>query len=134
MRREFQLPPDDLEYLEASGYAWETIVAGNLKWLLIHAYPVPVGYNVATATVALRLPPAYADEQIDMVYFYPHLCLKSGGVIRALSPLQIDGKNFQQWSRHRTPANPWRMGLDNIASHMLQVNSWLDREMLRNAA
>jgi hypothetical protein len=134
MRREFQLPPEDLEYLEASGYAWEAIVVGNVKWLLIHAYPIPHGYNVSTATVALRLPPAYPDEQIDMVYFSPAIALTSGRGIGALSIQQIEGKNFQQWSRHRTGTNPWRIGLDNIGSHMLQVKSWLDRELQKQAA
>ena len=134
MRREFQLPPEDLEYLEASGYAWDAIVVGNVKWLILYAYPIPHGYNVTTAIVALRLPPAYPDEQIDMVNFHPALSLVSGGAIRALSMHVIDGKNFQQWSRHRTPANPWRIGLDNLGTHMLQVNSWLDRELQKRAA
>jgi Prokaryotic E2 family E len=134
MRREFQLPPEDLEYLQASGYAWEAVVANQVNWLIIYAYPIPAGYNVGTATIALRLPPAYPDEQIDMVHFNPPLALMSGRAIGALTIHTIDGKNFQQWSRHRTKANPWRMGLDNIGTHLLQVNSWLGRELQQRAA
>lgn len=134
MRREFQLPPEDLEYLQASGYAWEAIIANQVKWLVIYAYPIPAGYNVRTATVALRLPPSYSDEQIDMVYFNPPLALTSGRTIGALSIQKIDNKDFQQWSRHRTTTNPWRMGLDNVGTHMLQVNSWLGRELQKKAA
>ena len=134
MRQDFQLPPEDLEYLQASGYAWEAIVASQVKWLIIYAYPVPAGYNVREAAVALRLPPSYPDEQIDMANFNPPLALASGHAIGALSIQVIDSKNFQQWSRHRTPVNPWRMGLDNVGTHMLQVNSWLERELQKKAA
>jgi hypothetical protein len=41
----------------------------------------------------------------------------------------LDGKQFQQWSRHRTGANPWRPGLDNVCTHLLLVNSWLEKEL-----
>jgi hypothetical protein len=105
-----------------------------VNWLIIYAYPIPDGYNVRTAMIALRLPPSYPDEQIDMVNFHPPLALTSGGAIGALSTHTIDGKNFQQWSRHRTKANPWRIGLDNVGTHMLQVNSWLLRELQKKAA
>ena len=64
-----------------------------------------------------------------MVYFYPALALTSGTAIKQLTPSQIDGKQYQQWSRHRTSANPWRPGLDNICTHLLQVDSWLEREL-----
>jgi hypothetical protein len=66
-----------------------------------------------------------------MVYFYPALALTSGKPIPQLTPTAIDGKQYQQWSRHRTAANPWRAGLDNVCTHLLQVNSWLDRELRR---
>ena len=64
-----------------------------------------------------------------MVYFSPALALTSGRAIRQLSPLTIDGKSYQQWSRHRTPENPWRIGLDNVGTHLLQTDDWLQREL-----
>jgi hypothetical protein len=134
MRREFQLPPEDEDCLNANGYAWEAIIENNTKWLIIHAYPIPAGYNVRTAILALRIPPSYPDDQIDMVYFNPALALLSGRGIGALSMTTIDAKPFQQWSRHRTAANPWRMGLDNVGTHLLQVASWLARELQKAAA
>jgi len=77
----------------------------------------------------LRIPPSYPDDQIDMVYFYPALALTSGKAIGQLSPLAFDGKQYQQWSRHRTAQNPWRPNLDNVCTHLLQVNNWLEREL-----
>lgn len=129
MRRQFQLGEEDVEGLAARGLAWEAIVEGNTKWLILPEYSIPAGYNHQTASVALRIKPSYPDDDIDMVYFYPPLALTSGKTIKQLTPSQIDGKQYQQWSRHRTSANPWRPGLDNVCTHLLQVDSWLEREL-----
>jgi hypothetical protein len=133
MRRQFQLPEEDEEGLAARGLNWESVIENqgnqNAKFLIFPQYRIPQGYNHGIVGVALRIPPAYPDEQIDMVYFQPALALANGKTILNLSPLLIDGKQYQQWSRHRTPANPWRNGLDNICTHLLQVDSWLEREL-----
>jgi hypothetical protein len=49
-------------------------------------------------------------------------------VRRVSRPLAFANKRYQQWSRHRTAQNPWRPGLDNVCTHLLQVNNWLERE------
>lgn len=129
MRRQFQLSEEDEQSLAALGLEWEAVIEATTKWLIIHGYPVPEGYNCRQASAALRISPSYPDDQIDMVYFSPPLALASGRAIRQLTPLVIDGKPFQQWSRHRTAQNPWRPGLDNVSTHLLQVNNWLGREL-----
>lgn len=129
LRRAFQLPEEDVEGLDARGFRWETVVEGSTKWLIVSAYPLPAGYNHGNADLALRIPPSYPDDQIDMVYFAPALALVSGKAVRQLSLTQVDGKSYQQWSRHRTPQNPWRPGLDSICTHLLQVDTWLTREL-----
>jgi hypothetical protein len=129
MRRAFQLGEEDVECLAARGLGWEALIEAASKWVIVHGYPVPEGYNHRVADVALRIPPSYPDGDIDMVYFFPEIKLVNGRMIRALTPLVIDGKQYQQWSRHRTPQNPWRPGLDNICTHLLQVDSWLEREL-----
>lgn len=128
-RRGFQLPEEDQECLSANDLEWEAVVEGGTKWLIIPSYPIPEGYNHRLAKVALRIPPSYPDADIDMVYFNPPLALNSGKPIRQLSTLAIDGLQFQQWSRHRTSVNPWRPGVDNVCTHLLQVNNWLAREL-----
>jgi hypothetical protein len=133
VRRQYRLPEGDEESLEARGLPWETILEGGSRWLLVHGFPIPGDYTHRTATVALRIPPSYPDDQIDMVYFDPPLGLTGGRSIGALSLTTIDGKSFQQWSRHRTEANPWRPGLDDVATHLLQVEAWLAREAMRAA-
>lgn len=134
MRRAFQLPEEDLEFLEALGRPWETVKDGDAHWLVVQNWPVPAGYNHSSAWAGLILPASYPDGPIDMVYFYPQLALNSGKGINNLTPRQFDGKEWQQWSRHRTGENPWRPGLDNIATHFHLVDHWLLRELPKVAA
>lgn len=129
MRQQFQLPEEDELGLTARGLAWESVIDNKAKLILFPEYIIPEGYNHRRVAAGLRIPPSYPDDQIDMVYFLPSLALVSGKVIRQLSMQPFDGKQYQQWSRHRTAQNPWRPGLDHICTHLLQVDSWLEREL-----
>jgi hypothetical protein len=129
MRREFRLGEEDEDCLNGTGLEWDALVEGTTKWLILRRYPIPAGYNMTVADAALRIPPSYPDDQIDMVYFHPGLTLISGQGIGALTPLTLEGREYQQWSRHRTAENPWRPGLDNVCTHLLQVDTWLHREL-----
>lgn len=128
MRRQFLLPEADVDYLNASGLSWETIIEGSWRWLLLHDYPIPHGYTVTSATVAVSISAGYPDAQLDMAYFYPPLARQDGRAIGALSSQAIGGKSFQRWSRHRTGANPWRLGVDDLSAHLTLVQHWLERE------
>jgi hypothetical protein len=134
LRREFDLPEEDREYLEGCGMSWEAVTAANVRRVIIYGFPVPQGYNIERANLHLRLEDNYPTTQIDMVYFDPPLSLTSGRAIGALSTLSFDGKVWQQWSRHRTAENPWQPGLDNIQTHLLLVTNWLQRELPGKAA
>jgi hypothetical protein len=131
MRREFQLPQADESFVNTLGRPWETVIDGSVRWLLIHDRVVPTGYTVATVSEAYRIDTGYPDTQIDMVYFQPSLQLSSGKTIGALSTQQISGSTWQRWSRHREPSFPWRPGVDDLSSHVLLVDHWLDRELAR---
>ena len=128
-RRTFSLPVEDADFLNEKGFHWETLFTGG-KWLLINNYPIPDGYNVTAAQVALQIPPNYPAAEIDMVYFYPYLQKANGRGIPAITPQPIDGKMFQRWSRHRT-AGQWRPGEDNVMTHLLLVNNWLEKDVNR---
>lgn len=130
MRREFALPERDELYLNASGFAWETMGTQGIGHVLIHEFPAPLGYTNSKVIVALKIDAGYDDTQIDMVYFSPPLIRKDGKTIGALSTEAIDGKTFQRWSRHRTSANPWRPGVDYIGTHIALVEEWLTREFI----
>jgi hypothetical protein len=128
LRREFRMPQADKEYLDCLGLPWETIVDGESQWLFVHEWTVPVGYNHSHMSVGLLIPPNYSDSQIDMAYFQPALDRVDGKAIANLSNQTIRGEVWQRWSRHRTAANPWRPGVDDIASHLGLVDDWLRRE------
>lgn len=132
MRRNFRLPADDEAFLEAREFSWETIQEGSTHWLLIHEFPAPVGYNLQSVSAAIQIPPGYPDSPLDMVYFHPALVRVDGRVIPAADARQqLDGKEWQRWSRHRTGACPWRPGVDDISVHVMMIADWLDREFRR---
>lgn len=124
----FSLPQADQRYLDNLGLAWECIKDGNTQWLVIHGWQTPNGYNHRQVDMALMIPPLYPDSQIDMVYFNPPLARVDGRVIGQLTNQAIQGKSWQRWSRHRTGQNPWRPGVDDVASHLALVDDWLHRE------
>jgi hypothetical protein len=129
LRHEFTLQAADEEYLDGLGLPWETVKDAGILWLLIHDWKVPRGYTLNRVSVALLIPPAYADAQIDMVYFKPALTIESGKTIKNLSAQIICGETWQGWSRHRTAENPWRIGVDDVATHLTLVDEWLRREV-----
>lgn len=123
MRRQFALPEEDEGHLDALGLPWETVIDNNARWLLIHDFPIPEGYDHRTATAAVRVL-GYPPGQIDMVYFIPELARIDGKPINNLSTIQLEGKTFQQWSRHY----PWDSAEDTLATHLVRVETWLSRE------
>lgn len=130
IRRDFTLPEEDIEFLDNLGLLWEAIANQPGMWVMIHDYPVPVGYNVQKAEVALLISSHYPAAEIDMAYFHPALIKDSGKTINNVFGQVIDGKSFQGWSRHRKPGE-WRSGVDNIATHLCLVDNWLVKDITR---
>lgn len=129
-RMDFALRPSDVEALDATGLKWEAIKdAQGAQWVFLYEYPLCAGYSSRKVTLALLLVPGYPDAQIDMAFVSPALTLISGRTLANLSPRPINGVAFQQWSRHRTAANPWRPGIDDVGTHLVLVKSWFDREI-----
>lgn len=126
----FSLPEEDVDFLKASGFSWEARTEGNYMWLILEGYPLPEGYQIATCSVALMIPPTYPASEIDMAYFHPHLAKKTGRAINAVTYQTIGNKSFQRWSRHRMPGQ-WKPGIDNISTHLLLVNNWLENDLNR---
>ena len=129
-RRDFSLLAPDQTFLKESKFSYDLIKKGNQQWLVIHNYPIPAGYNMESANLALLLPSNYPDIQIDMAYFSPSLLLNSKKVIpQTQCKVNIEGKQYQRWSRHRTPSNPWRPGIDDLSTHLRCVENWILREI-----
>lgn len=131
MRRDFQLQEEDLLFLDNLELPWETVNEGGMQWVIIHHYPLPFGYNVDSVKVAVKIETGYPRTQLDMAYFSPSLQRRDGKSINALSAQVINGESFQRWSRHRTPQNPWREGVDDLSTHMSLVSFWFEQEFIK---
>ncbi len=118
-----------MAFLDLLHPVWADFRDGTTKGMLLGQFVVPTGYTVNATLVALRIEPAYPDTQIDMAYFFPALCRQDEKPIPATGTAEvIDGKTFQRWSRHRTAENPWRPGIDDVSTHLAQVQHWFLRE------
>ncbi|HVT84295.1 MAG TPA: E2/UBC family protein [Chitinophagaceae bacterium] len=131
MKRQFQLPEQDIVFLEGLGLSWETVISGGMHWVLIHNYPLPLGYNCKETSVAIKIESGYPRSQLDMAYFFPALSRLDGKPINAVTFQVIEGKQYQRWSRHRTGQNPWREGVDDLSTHMALVNFWFEQEFIK---
>lgn len=131
MRKHFNLPEGDEAFLSESNLPWETVNDRGMQWLLIHGFPVCMGYNLQAVCVALKIETGYPRAQLDMAYFHPALSRQDGKLIRATTPMILDGKTFQRWSRHRTGQNPWREGVDDVSTHLSLIRYWFEHEFIK---
>lgn len=130
LRYHFDLPEEDTEFLDALALPWEAVAEGKNQFVVIYGYDkIPDGYNQKSVVMHVRLGNTYPDTQIDMVYFNPALSRKDGKPIKAIANQSFDGKIWQRWSRHRTVSNPWRIGIDNLSTHIALVGEWLVQEL-----
>jgi hypothetical protein len=127
LRRTFSLPDEDVAGLVARGVGWETVTEGNTPWLIVHDQPLPQGFRTTSVDIAIMIPTGYPDTALDMVRVSPPMVRLDGAAIPATSPVTIDQRSFQQWSRHRTPANPWRSGVDSVLSQLDLAQEWFAR-------
>jgi hypothetical protein len=129
MRRQFSLIEEDNDFLDGLGLPWEAVSDGSTRRIVIRGFSVPDGYTHQGVDLFVILPSGYPDAQIDMAYFYPSLARADGRGIRALHANDFDGLSWQGWSRHRTACSAWRMGVDNLATHITLVSNFLEEEL-----
>lgn len=128
-RRKFALLKSDAAFLDSLELRWETVVDGEVQAAIVYDWPLPAGYNLTSADVHIRFNSGYPDTQLDMAYFAPALARADGRNINNLSMTQFEGRDWQQWSRHRTAASAWRVGVDDLSTHMALVGDWLAAEL-----
>ena len=128
LRRDFSLLPEDIQYLHSLKLTWEAVQTGNMRWLIILKFPLPEGFNVSEADLALRIEAGYPTGKLDMAYFCPALVLASGQLVATVTTIAIDGRNFQRWSRHYN----WRPQIDCLETHIERVPLWLEREIKKH--
>lgn len=128
--RMFALLDIDACFLDGLGLLWEMVIDGKRRWLLVHDYPIPIGYTAHRTLLALEVPRTYPQAQIDMFYTHPPLALRSGRAIdRTQVSATILGVTFNGWSRHRGANSKWDPTTDNVSTHLALVESALLREV-----
>lgn len=127
---DFALLESDEAYLDRHYVHWKTVIDAQRRWLVIHAYPLPAGYSVRKATLALEIPPTYPGAQIDMFYVCPPLTLPGGAAPGATETrVDVQGSSFQRWSRHRGEGHQWTPAVDNVVTHLALVEAALAKEV-----
>lgn len=135
MRRNFTLPKEEAELLDGSELPWETVLEGSKMWLIIRSIHLPSEFIDSTTSVAIQIPVGYPATGLDMAYFHPAIRRVDGNSIPCTEAGEnIDGLHWQRWSRHYTPANPWKIGEYNVLTHYLLCLSWLTKEAQRGKA
>lgn len=127
-RREFSLLAADAGFLDRRGLHWQTVNSDG-QWLIVSDYPLPLGYNAPTCTLAVLIPPSYPTAALDMFFCHPPLTINGSVPPQTEHHQAIDGRNFQRWSRHRGGASPWTPGVDNLTTHFALIDEALAREV-----
>ena len=70
LRRQFDLLPEDRQFLDDLRLPWETIVDGS-QWVLVHEFPTHGGYNHPAVTAAVRLEAGYPERRAAHGLFLP---------------------------------------------------------------
>ena len=128
--RAFALREEDENYLSKSDLKIETMLEGGRRWAILREVPLPQGYTVNTADIAIEVPPTYPAAQLDMFYCYPHLVRTTGGTIpQTQSSQSIEGKSYQRWSRHREGATAWNPASDSLITHIAIITDAVAKEV-----
>ncbi|UQG60872.1 multiubiquitin domain-containing protein [Marinobacter sp. M3C] len=127
---EFALLEQDVAYLNHLGLNWETRLIGARRWLIIHDYALPSGYNHGLVNLAIEIPTAYPDANLDMFFVHPALTLANGsGIGQTESRENIRDKVYQRWSRHLNGITRWNPLTDSVITHLAVVEESLMREV-----
>jgi len=127
---EFALQEQDVAYLNHQGLNWETRIGDGRRWLIIHGFALPSGYDHELVDLAVEIPTSYPDAQLDMFFVHPALTLANGGSIGQTEIRQnILGKVYQRWSRHLNGITRWNPSTDSVITHLAVVEESLLREV-----
>lgn len=126
LRRDFTLPRELEDQLEASGFVVETVLHGNQRWAVTAPVDTPDGYAPARARLAVPVPqdPLAAH---DMLWVSPPLVRIDGKPPQAVAMQPgPDGTAWQRWSRHYETG--WKPGVQTLATHIRTVWKWIAAE------
>ncbi len=107
---------------------------GGMTCVEIPNFRLPDGFTISTATLLLRLNPAFPDVPPDMWWFNPPAKRADGATIPATDTTEHHlGRKWQRWSRHLEPSQ-WQSGTDSLESFIAIIRRELACSVPRTAA
>lgn len=124
------LSPDDTDFLNSLGYAWElarkTTPDGQTNWVVIvRKYRLPSGFDQEVSDLLVRIPLHYETGGLDMFNLAKVVARKDGRPIPNLAAVKFNDETWHQWSRHRETDEPWVAGVDSLATHFVLIDNAL---------
>lgn len=121
------LPQTDLDFLARRGLKAQVYDEANMTSVVFPGWPLPPGYDRASADLLIRLPAGYPDIQPDMWWFDPAVRLAGGGTVQSTESVETHlGRQWQRWSRHFS-GGQWKSGTDGLESYLALINNELVR-------
>lgn len=117
------LPALDQRYLADRKIEHVIHVGQGEICVVLPGWQLPVGLNVSTVDVLLRLSVGYPDIAPDMWWTDPPVRRADGTVIPGTEVTeQVLGRSWQRWSRHFQPGQ-WQSGVDGLESFFALIRS-----------
>lgn len=119
------LPLKDRRYMEDRGIAFEEVLDGAQRGIVLHDFPLPPSlFDSELADILIILPGGYPDTPPDMFFALPWLKLKADARHPRAADVSFSfaGQNWQRWSRH---SKEWRPGVDGIWTMVKRVETAL---------
>lgn len=95
-------------------------------WVRIPDYPMNDGYEPATATLLVKLPPMFPDAAPDMFWLVPAVKTAAGAAPQGTSALVMLGQEWQQFSWHLQPG-AWIPGISTLRDYLRCVRARLEK-------
>lgn len=114
------LPEHDRDFFGCKEIAFEEVVDGSNRGVVLSDTPIPSGLYKREAgvlvpcnivNILVTVPDRYNDTKLDSFYVDPALLLPDGSAPLNTSPVTLFGRNWQFWSRHQ---DGWRAGIDGF--------------------
>lgn len=130
LRRDFQLPEEDILFLDSLSLNWEAIQEGGNRAVVLYGFLMPQPFKPGIINLKIKLPREYTSgAALDMFFTDTHVTRSDGKRIERLTESNsFDGKKWWQWSRHYPSNAKWRPGINTLATHISYVQHILDEE------
>jgi hypothetical protein len=125
------LPEHDRDFFECKEIAFEEIVHGQARGVILKDVPIPTGLfkrengllvPCVTADILVTVPDGYNDTKLDSFYVDPPLYLPNGSNPQNTGSTPLFNRSWQFWSRHQ---DGWRAGIDGFDTYLSLIREAL---------